>query len=239
MGSDAGFPLFGPSHLAGLAVVGGAALAAAIAGRRWRPRAPPALRWPLGALVLAQFLVWYTLLGMPQGFSSARDLPLHLCDLNQLLLVVYLWRPRSALFDLLYYWILAASSLALLLPDLQQGFPATAYLALFGSHGLTLVIMVHLAFGRGRGPTPGRAAWAWGWMLGYGILLVPVNMLLGSNYLYLFDLPALPAPLAALTPPAPWHWPLLAGFMYLVLRGLQAIAPAPASWPGSLSPRAD
>lgn len=232
MGSGGGFTLFGSSHLAALAAVAAVALAAAVGGRRRRPLAPAGLRWLLGALVLAQFVAWPSLLGVPRSFSLARDLPLQLCDLNQLLLVVYLWRPRPGLFDLLYYWILAASSLALLLPDLQQDFPSLGYLSLFGSHGVTLAIMAHLAFGRGRGPGPGSAGRAWGWLVGYGVLLVPVDWVLGANYLYLFELPPLPAPVAALAPPPPWHWPLLAGFMYLVLRGLQAFAPPPETPPG-------
>lgn len=229
MGSGGSFSLFGTSHLAALAVVAAVALAAGIASRTRRPQAPPALRWPLGALVLAQFGAWHALYGIPQGFAAARHLPLQLCDINQLLLVAYLWRPRAGLFDLLYYWILAASTLALLLPDLQRDFPAVAYVSLFGSHGLTLAIMVHLAFGRGRGPAPGSAGQAWGWLLGYGVLLVPVNLILDANYLYLFELPDLPEPLSGLVPPAPWHWPLLAGFMYLVFRGLYVVAPPP--WP--------
>ncbi|MFB6260794.1 MAG: TIGR02206 family membrane protein, partial [Thiohalorhabdaceae bacterium] len=224
---DAGFSLFGPSHFAALAGVSVVVLVSALADRNWQTLPPSALRWPLGALVLVQFVTWHVLHGMAQTFVVARDLPLQLCDVNQLLLVVYLWRPRAVLFDLLYYWVLAASSLALLLPDLDRDFPSLAYVALFTSHGLTLAIMVHLAFGRGRGPAPRSAGRAWGWLLGYGVVLVPVNLSLGGNYLYLFELPSLPGPLAALAPPVPWHWPLLAGFMYVLFRGLQAVAPPP------------
>ncbi|MEF8793279.1 TMEM164-related integral membrane acyltransferase [Thiohalorhabdus sp.] len=234
MASGGSFSLFGISHFAALAVVGVVVLAAAMGRRNLLAQAPPALRWPLGALVLAQFAAWYAVYRIPQGFSPARDLPLQLCDINQLLLVAYLWRPRAGLFDLLYYWVLSASSLALLLPDLEQDFPSVAYASLFGSHGLTLAILVHLAFGRGRGPVPASAGRAWAWLLGYGIVLVPVDLLLGANYLYLLELPALPGPLAALVPPAPWHWLLVAAFMYLLFRGMQAIAP-----PAPLDPDPD
>jgi hypothetical integral membrane protein (TIGR02206 family) len=228
MTAIASFSHFGPSHLAALGVIATLALPAwGVLSRRPLPALRGWGRRLLGAFLLLQLTGWHLVFGLRGPFSPATDLPLHLCDINQLLLALYLFRPRPRLFDVLYHWVLAGSALALLLPDLGRDFPSLIYFSLFTSHGLTLLLMGYLAFGQGKRPGPAGAEWAGAALVGCGLVMVPVNQLLGGNYLYLATLPELPLPFTEHIPPAPWYWPLLAGAMYLLFRGLYRLAPRP------------
>jgi hypothetical integral membrane protein (TIGR02206 family) len=220
------FVHFGPAHLAALAVIGALAWLAA-GGRRRRPFPPLSrkVRRGLAILLLGELLGLHLLYGFRGGWDPASDLPLHLCDVNQLLLALYLVRPRPGLFDVLFHWVLTSSALALLFPDLPYGFPSPQYFTLFSTHGLSLLILVHLVFGQGRLPGPRSPTRALMALLGYLPLPAAVNALTGGNYLYLAELPAVPIPFLGLLPPAPYYWPLGAALLYAVFRALYHLGP--------------
>ncbi|KPV41874.1 hypothetical protein AN478_00270 [Thiohalorhabdus denitrificans] len=217
---------YGTSHLAALAVVAALALVAAVGPRRWPVLAPSRHgRRLLAGVLILELVGWHGLAALRGAFDPATDLPLHLCDVNQLLLAVYLVRPRARLFDVLYHWVLTSASLALLFPDLATDFPSVAYFSMFSTHGLSLVILCHLAWGLKIRPGARSPATAMAALGLYAVPVAAVNGLVGGNYLYLSELPAVPVPLMGLLPPAPYYWPVGAAFLYLVFRGLLRLAP--------------
>jgi len=225
MTSSAPFVHFGPGHFVALLLAGGLALLAALGPRR----CPGLVLGRLGHRVLAGVLLlelvgWNGLFALRGPFHPATDLPLHLCDVNQLLLAVYLVRPWYRLFDVVYYWVPVSSFLALVFPDLATGFPSLVYFSLFSSHGLSLAVWAYLAFGRGLRPGPRSAGIASMALVALAIAVAPVNWLVGGNYLYLSELPAVPIPLLGRLPPAPYYWPLGAVLFYAVFRGLSRLA---------------
>jgi hypothetical integral membrane protein (TIGR02206 family) len=220
------FSHYGASHLAALAVVGALALLAALAPRRW-----PGLvlarrgRWLVAGLLLVELVGWHLFYAWREPFSPATGLPLHLCDVNQLLLALYLLRPRPRLFDVVYHWVVTSAALALLFPDLPADFPAPVYFSLFSSHGLSLVLWCYLVYGRGLRPARRSAGLAVTALAAWAAVVAPINAWVGGNYLYLRELPQVPFPLIAWLPPAPYYWPIAAGLFYLVFRGLRQLAP--------------
>ena len=57
-------------------------------------------------------------------------------------------------------------------------------------------------------------------------VVAPINAWVGGNSLYLRELPAVPFPLLAWLPPAPYYWPIAAFLFYLAFRGLRHLAPS-------------
>ena len=232
------FALLGRDHVAALLCIAGLSVGLARLIRRA----------PGGRLALCTRVVLPLLLVGAVGFELSVGalegwltpemvVPLQLCDAAILLAIVGLATLSRSVAEVLYFWTLSGTALALLTPDLQVGFPRFEFMVFFGLHGLVVVAAVVLVFGFGLRPRPGApwrvflltAAWA-------GIAAL-VNLAWGTNYLYLRAKPQAPTLLDHFGP-----WPVyvlvgaglaLALFHLLGLpfrRGrAQGIEPGPAS----------
>ena len=207
------FEPFGAAHLGALVLTGvtGAGLAALV---RTRPRAGSLVRvalfagislllaFELGIAAREGWLTWQTLL------------PLHLCDAAMVLALVSLLWPRRGPVEILYFWAVAGSGLAMLTPDLPWGFPRWEFVVFFGLHGLVLVAAVVLVFGLGLRPrrgSPGRAFLA---TLALAAVAGTVDLLLGVNFMFLRGKPPTPTLLDHMGP-----WPV-----YIVVAAAVAFA---------------
>jgi hypothetical integral membrane protein (TIGR02206 family) len=119
------------------------------------------------------------------------------------LALVCLARPRRSAVEILYFWALAGSGLAMLTPDLPWGFPRWEFVVFFGLHGMVLVAAVVLVFGLGLRPqrgAPGRAFLA---TLVLAAMAGVTNVLLGTNFMFLRQKPPTPTLLDHMGP-----WPV-------------------------------
>ncbi len=231
------FVPFGPAHLTVLA--GTVLLALALARRvRARPRGPWAggLRYGLATLLLA-IISFEMAMGVAGGWLTLQNvLPLQLCDLAMLLAVYTLITRDRRAAELLYFWALAGSGMAMLTPDLLQGFPRWEFLVFFGLHGLVVVAALVLTFGFGLRPGPGAPGRVFLATAAYAGLVGGVNALLGTNFMFLRARPATPTILDWFGP-----WPLYIGaaaalaFLLFWLLALPFRTPAA---PGAAGPRA-
>ncbi len=195
------FVPFGAAHLGALALTGatGAALAALV---RSRPGTGPLVRGLLFAGI-ALLLAFELGIGAREGWLTWQALlPLHLCDAAMILALLSLLRPRRGAVEILYFWALAGSGLAMLTPDLPWGFPRWEFVVFFGLHGLVLVAAMVLVFGLGLRPqrgAPGRAFLA---TLALAAVAGAVDSLLGMNFMFLRGKPPTPTLLDHMGP-----WP--------------------------------
>lgn len=125
--------------------------------------------------------------------DSGESLPLHMCDIAGAVAVAAFVAPIRLFRGLLYYWGLGLSSLAFLIPVLEQG-PASPEFWLFWlSHWVIVGGAVYLvAVDRFR-PTWRDLGTAVALMLVYGIVTVFLNIEWGTNYMYTGDHP-MPTP---------------------------------------------
>jgi hypothetical integral membrane protein (TIGR02206 family) len=196
------FVAYGIAH-AGALVLTAAASAALAALVRTRPRTAPFVRTAL-FVAIALVLAFELSIGAREGWLTWRTLiPLHLCDAAMVLALVTLVWPRRASAEILYFWAGAGSSLAMLTPDLPWGFPRWEFVVFFGLHGLVLVAALVLVFGLGLRPRP-RAAWrAFVATLALAAAAGVVNVLLGTNFMFLRGKPLGSTPLDWMGP-----WPV-------------------------------
>jgi len=158
-----------------------------------------ALAAGLATLAAAQIL-----LAVREGwFSLELVVPLHLCDLSILLAIVCLLTSHHAASEVLYFWALSGTLLAMLSPDLPYGFPHPAFLLFFGLHGLVVVSAVTMTAGLGLSPRPGAPRRVFLLTLAYAALVAGVNQAFGTNFLFLCAKPENPTLLDYLGP-----WPL-------------------------------
>jgi hypothetical integral membrane protein (TIGR02206 family) len=196
---------YGVAHVGTLVLTGlvGAGLVHLV---RRRPETGAGVRFSLFAAI-ALVLAFELTIGAREGWLTWRTLlPLHLCDAAMVLALFTLAWPRSAAAELLYFWAAAGSTLAMLTPDLPWGFPRWEFFVFFGLHGLVLVAAAVLVFGLGLRPGRGAPLRAFLATVALAALAGTVNVLLGTNFMFLRSKPLAPTPLDWMGP-----WPVYIG----------------------------
>jgi len=175
--------------------------------RKGSGRIPAAIRLPLAALLVAG--LGYALSNaLPlQGFDLLDILPLELCDLAVLIAVWALLSGNRLACELLYFWGLSGTLIAMLTPDVDRGFPDSRFLAFFALHGAVAIAAVVMTFGAGIGPRPGANLRVFWITNAYALLAGFVDAAAGKNYLYLRSKPSQPSILDVM---GPWPWYIVA-----------------------------
>jgi len=179
------FRLFGPDHLAALAVA--AALGAYLVRLVRRDPAGPGARATRAVLAgaLVAGLAVYFFHEARRGPLSAWDvLPLQLCDFLIFLAVYALFTLRPLACELLYFWSVG-TLLAMVTPDVPLGFPNWYFFTFFTLHGAVVVSAAVVVLGFRRTPGPGAARRAFLALAAYAAVVGAVNQATGRNYLYL------------------------------------------------------
>lgn len=217
--------LFGPAHLAALALTAAAAVLLAWAVRR--PKLSRPVRFGLVLFLAAGILGWLRHEAAWRPLSVLDVLPLHLCDFLILVAAYALATLRPLACELLYFWS-AGTLLAMLTPDLGAGFPHPAFLVYFALHGGVVVAATVVVLGLGRHPRPRAARRAFLATLAYAAAVGAVNRALGTNFLYLCRKPNEPTLLDVFGP-----WPVYLATVALFAFGLFYVMAWPfgTAWP--------
>jgi hypothetical integral membrane protein (TIGR02206 family) len=194
------FVRFGPAHLVVLLTVTTLASTLALAARRWDERARRRLCATLAVLLIAAQLAeclgaWW------QQRLTLQHMPLQLCDVSAALAVWVLLRRDARVFEPLYFFALCATLPALLTPELAADFPDRRFFDYFASHGLVVVATCVLMAGLGLRPARGAYLRAFVLLNGWAAVTGAINLVLGTNFLYLCRKPVDPTLFDAL---APW-----------------------------------
>lgn len=208
MQSDAPFVLFGTAHLLTILAIVVVSIVLPVAIRRAGPgRLERTVAWAVASLLVIHecYKVWMRIAVYQQ--SVAESLPLHLCNVAAFLVAFILVRRDFATFEIAYFWGLAGTAQAVLTPDLPLAFPSLLYVTFFIGHGFIIVGVIYAIVVFGFQPTLRSVSKTILATLAYVALMVPVNFLLGTNYLYLRHKPAGATIIDYL---GPWPWYILA-----------------------------
>lgn len=229
------FELFSSPHLWALgAVVAGCVLFPAVA----RGRLEMPVRRTLAALLVVHIMFKTWLWIEVVGRSWNTMLPLHLCDIADLLCVLFLLRASQHLYELVYFWGLAGTLQALITPDLPWSFPHPTFVAFFFGHGIIIVVAVFATWRLEFRPRAMSIVRAFLALNLYALLITPINIALSANYLYLM---AKPESATLIDHLGQWPWYILAlevlAFFSFVIYYLP-FAAYDALWANGLLPRA-
>jgi len=204
------FHRFGLEHVASLLLLALIALVATGSIRRGRragsTRLELAFRIALGtflALGLA-FALWDSL--PLRGHDWLDVLPLHFCDMAVLIAILALWTKNPLASEILYFWGLTGTLIAMLTPDVDRGFPDPHCVSFFALHGMVAVSAVVLAFGSGLRPRPGADLRVFLLTNAYAAVIALIDLTATENYLYLRAKPSQPSLLDVM---GPWPWYIL------------------------------
>jgi hypothetical integral membrane protein (TIGR02206 family) len=151
---------------------------------RRHPRTASGVRFGLAGLLLTLTvgtLVRERLAGRPWGELA----PLHLCDMAIFVGLFALVTRSPLACEVLYFWACAGTLLAIITPDVLVGFPHPTFLSYFALHGAVVVAAILVVWGLGRSPRSGAV---WRALLitnAYAALVGVVNLVFGTNFLFL------------------------------------------------------
>lgn len=205
--AQGGFQAFGPEHICAISLTLILPIVLAwIARRSNRALVGTTIaRCLAAALLLNEVAVWGIRLEQVGLAGFARNhLPLHVCGIAVLATVTTLLWKSSRAYEIAYFWGLVGASNAVLTPGgLDAGFPEYRFFQYFIAHSGIVVGSLFATWGLGLRPT---LAGLWRAFVALNLFAAGValiNLMLGSNYMYLSAPPA-----NTLSPFffAPWPW---------------------------------
>lgn len=190
------FVLFGLQHWTGTGITIAIAVLLPLL-LRWRasPQGQDTARKVLAACMFVDIFLGPAVRAGIYGMPLAEHLPLHLCGMTVTLGAFMLWTRSYRLYEVLYYWGTGGALVALMTPDVLQAFPHPVFFLFFLSHGLGFMAIMFATLVMGFRPRPRSLLIVMPVTAAYALLMYPVNLLLGSNYLFLLAKPAQPSPL--------------------------------------------
>lgn len=214
-GIDMSFVAFGPAHWVGVIVVACVAVGLPIATlllasptqRRW-------LEIGLAFLLVAHVVVNAWVRSEFYGQPIQQHLPLHLCGASMILSVMVLLFHSYRAYEITYFWGLGGAIPALITPDVEYTFPHPFFVMFFTGHGLELTGVTFATIAMGFRPRSGSVARAIVATGAYASIILPLNYLLHSNYLYLRHKPEQSTLIDGL---GPWPWYILSLAILAVL----------------------
>ncbi len=191
----------------------------------------------LGAILIVNEVGnWVYRMATVQSFSVflQRHLPLHICGVALFVIVLALLCRNQILYEIGYFWGLVGTLNAVLTPQLEVGFPHYRFFQYFIVHGGIVVSVLFATWGLRMRPTFKSLLRSFLLANFYMVVMVGVNLLLKSNYMFICDPPHTKSPF--FFAPWPWYIPILDG-VALVLFFVVYSPFLIGDWLKSLSPK--
>lgn len=201
------FRMFGPPHLVVLGLVLAINLALVPLRQVLGEGGRRAFRLGLAVLMIVAFLA-HVAWRVSLGFWDVRsDLPLHLCDLTTLLSIALLLSRSRWLYDFVYFLGVGGALQALVTSNVGiYGFPHLYFVTSMLLHGGIITTGIYFTVVEGFRPTWRTLLRVAGYMFAYTVVIFGLNLLIGSNYLFIGHRPEFPSLIDEL---GPWPWYVL------------------------------
>lgn len=158
------------------------------------------------ALVLLLAEIGWHIWAITYGeWTLENGLPLHLCSMLMWITVIALFWQKRALYPLVYFLGIAGSVQGVLTPDSDLfGFPHFRFLQTMVAHGGLVIAGFWVVFVENYRPDVRSIVRVFVGLNIYAAIVYPINLVLGSNYLYVVAKPDT-ASLLDVFPAWPWY----------------------------------
>lgn len=219
------FRLFGAWHLLAVGAVVVAASALICLARAGEPVRRRRIARALALALILNETAWHLWNLLAGSWTIQRMLPLHLCSAMVWITAGALLFGQWRLYPLLYFYGIAGAAQALITPDLGAfGFPHYQFFQTMLGHGLLVTGGFWVVTVERWRPTLRAVCWVTLGLNAYALLLLWINLRIGSNYLYVTGRPE-SASLLDFLPDWPWYLMIAEGMavtiftlMYLPFR---------------------
>ncbi len=210
--NGAPFQLFGTYHLIALAIIVLVNVWLVYFKRHSSETARRNFRYGLAALLVIDELAWHGWNMYIGEWSVQNTLPLHLCSVLVWLSAFMLIKKNYRIYEFAYLLGIAGALQALLTPDAgMYGFPHFRAIQVMVSHGAIVTAAMYMTIVEGFRPVPRSMLRVLVGANLYAVAVFVLNLLIGSNYLFIAHKPET-ASLMDVLPP----WPIYLIFIELL-----------------------
>ena len=159
-----------------------------------------------GVIALNEVLNWSYRIATVGVHEFVREyMPLHVCGITVFAVVVTLVFRRQTAYEIAYFWGLVGATNAVVTPQLEIGYPQYRFFQYFIAHGGIVAAALFATWGLGMRPTDRSVLRVFVLLNVLAVVLIGVNLMLGSNYMFLCHPPVTKSPFFFLS----WPWYLL------------------------------
>jgi hypothetical integral membrane protein (TIGR02206 family) len=119
------------------------------------------------------------------SFDITKDLPLHLCNMLPFAMIWVMWQKNRKWWAFFFFWIVGGSSHSLVTTSLTESFPHHENIRYWVLHSILVMSAFYGSIVYGFRLEKKDIYRSWFGMNVLAAILFPVNVLLGSNYVYL------------------------------------------------------
>lgn len=139
------------------------------------------------------FYAW----ALSRGPFDLSLLPLGVCAISMYVTAFTLWTNNEKVFQFIFPWALSGALISLVVADMHYTFPHFRYIHYFGNHGLFMLGNIYLYVVKKFTFNYRHLLRSSLILFVYAIIIYPVNILLGTNHLFLQEVPSEVAPMYA------------------------------------------
>jgi hypothetical integral membrane protein (TIGR02206 family) len=194
------------AYLASILIAAAAGTALFVMARRRPGRGSDAAALALGVVLLGEQVSWQVGFFLHHDWTLQGSLPLDLCDFTCLVATAACWWRIPLCVELAYFWAFAGTLQAIITPDIETPFPHLAFINYVVEHEAIVVAAVFLVVGLRAAPRPGAVVRTFALTVAYAAVVAVVDVVTGSDYLFLRSPPAAFSLLQVL---GPWPWYLV------------------------------
>jgi hypothetical integral membrane protein (TIGR02206 family) len=213
------FQLYGVGHLIALSLILIFCLSFLYFRNIWGDAQKKRFRWNLAIILFINEIAWHVWAAYWGIWNIQTMLPLHMCSVVVWLTIYMLLTKNYQIYEISYFLGIGGALQALLTPDITgYGFPHFRAFNSFLAHGLLVSVPIYMSVMEGFRPTLASFKRVFIWANIYLIPVFLLNLLIGSNYLFIAYKPDFPTLLDLL---APWPWYIIqlevVGFLILFI----------------------
>lgn len=202
--TGASFQIFGMGHLIALGLIFIFCLSFLHVRNIWEGRQKKHFRYILAAILFLNEIAWHVWAAYWGVWNIQTMLPLHMCSVVVWLTMYMLLTGNYQIYEISYFLGVGGALQALLTPDITgYGFPHFRAFNSFLAHGLLVAVPVYMTTVEGYRPTWSSFKRIFLWTNIYMIFVFLLNLLIGSNHLFIAYKPNFPTLLDLL---ASWPW---------------------------------
>lgn len=155
---------------------------------RENPLADKFIRYFIAITMVSMEFIYYAWVITNSGFMLSL-LPFGLCAISMYLTAITLISGSKKLFKIVFPWAIIGAIMSLIVADLAYTFPHFRYLHYFGNHEMFLFANLYLVIVKGYKMTYKDILRSSLLLFIMALVLLIVNPLLGTNHMFLSELP--------------------------------------------------
>lgn len=154
----------------------------------WAKKLPIERKFKVGYLfawsISISLIIWTVLKISLKGFDLQEDVPLHLCNILALLLPLLTYKRNRTVHLIIFFWILAGTTHALITPSVESSIPHFGAFKYWYVHAGLVIFALYSAIVYKFYPTFKSVLVAFVAMQIYIVIMYAINWVLGTNYFY-------------------------------------------------------